>query len=140
MNELPVITLRHLMINGEKQIGMQFFASKVIHALIKTLNSPKWSQEYCMVYVINTPDNVNSIFKTFKGVAWINCRYFYRNKPVSTYAEAVDLTSLKNKYTPNKLACPPEYIALLETKRYSIQPSLIQCSFLSLWSFSKTKT
>jgi len=121
MNQLPIITLRHLMVDGNKCIGMQFYASKIIHALIKTLDSPKWSAQYSMVYIANTPDHVNSIFKTFKGSAWINCRYFYRNKPVSTNAIPVDLSSLKSKavITKNDEACPQEYIELLETKRYS---------------------
>jgi integrase/recombinase XerD len=120
MNQLPVITLRHLMINGTKYIGMQFYASKIIHALIKTLDSPKWSPVHNMVYIANTPANLYSIFKTFKGSAWINCRYFYRNKPVFPHAQAVDLSSLKDKIAVNKPACPAEYIALLETKHYSL--------------------
>lgn len=106
------------MINGAKYIGMQFYASKIVHALIKTLDSPKWSEEYKMVYIANTPENVYAIFRTFKGTAWINCRYFHKNKPVHTNAEEVDLSSLKNK-AHDKTACPAEYIALLETKRYS---------------------
>jgi integrase/recombinase XerD len=122
MNQLPVITLRHLMIDGNKCIGMQFYASEIIQALIKTLDSPKWSQQYSMVYIANTPDNFQSIFKSFKGSAWINCRYFYRNKPVFANAQEVDLSSLKKKaaMVNNEEACPQEYIDLLETKRYSI--------------------
>src|SRR5687768_14438016 len=97
MNQLPIITLRHLVLQGKKYVGMQFYASKVIHLLIKTLDSPKWSQEYSMVYILNTPENVNSIFNTFKGVAYINCRYFYKNKPIFTHSVPVDLSSLKTK-------------------------------------------
>jgi site-specific recombinase XerD len=119
MNQLPVITLRHLMINGTRYIGMQFYASKIIHALVKTLDSPKWSQQYNMVYIANTPENLHSIFKTFKGSAWVNCRYFYKNKPVFANAEPVDLSALKKQPGGDKEICPPEYLALLETKRYS---------------------
>ena len=129
MNQLPIITLRHLMINGVKQIGMQFYASKIIHALIKTLDSPKWSQDHSMVYISNTPENVYSIFRTFKGTAWINCRYFYRNKPLCSNALPVDLSSLKSKAATSKEGCPPEYIALLETKRYSLNTAKTYISF-----------
>lgn len=45
MRQLPVITLRHLMIGGNRYIGIQFYHSIMIQALIKTLDSPKWSQE-----------------------------------------------------------------------------------------------
>ena len=132
MNQIPVITLRHLMINGNKYIGMQFYASKIIHALIKTLDSPKWSQEHSMVYISNTPDNVYSIFRTFKGTAWINCRYFYRNKPVFSNAQPVDLSTIKSKSAANvEDACPPEYIELLETKRYSLNTAKMYTSLFS---------
>jgi integrase/recombinase XerD len=131
MGQLPIITLRHLMIKGNKYIGIQFYHSVMIHALIKTLDSPKWSQEYSMAYIPNTPDNVYSIFRTFKGSAWINCRYFYKNKPVFSNAKAVDLSSLKKQSTGNKEACPVEYLALLETKRYSLSTARMYTSLFS---------
>ena len=84
-----------------------------------------------MVYIANTPDNVNSIFRTFKGSAWVNCRYFYKNKPVVSNAKPVDLSSLKKQSTNNKEACPAEYIALLETKRYSISTARMYTSLFS---------
>lgn len=131
MNNLPVITLRHLMINSSKYIGLQFYPSKIIHALVKTLDSPKWSQEHQMVYIVNTPQNVYSIFNTFKGCAWINCRYFYKNKPVSSGAVPVDLTFLKGKGTEADSVVPAEYIALLETKRYSLNTARMYTSLFS---------
>ena len=120
MNTLPIITLRHLMFSGKKYIGMQFYPSKIIHALIKTLDSPKWSEPDRMVYITNTPENLYSIFNTFKGVAWVNCRYFYRNKAVSANGQEIDLAFLKDKVTADAIQCPAAYIALLETKRYSL--------------------
>lgn len=54
MDRLPVITLRHLMINDDKCIGLQFFPSKRIHAFIKMLDNPRWSKVYQMVFVLNT--------------------------------------------------------------------------------------
>jgi integrase/recombinase XerD len=140
MNHLPVLTLRHLMINGAKCIGIQFYPSKIINALIKTLDSPKWSREHDMVYISNTPPNVYAIFSTFKGTAWINCRYFYRNRPVSLQAAPVDLSSLKDRPEGNKIACPPEYLALLETKRYSLNTArMYTCLFSEFMNFFKGK-
>ena len=99
---------------------------------VKTLDSPKWSQEHNMVYISNTPDNVYSIFRTFKGTAWINCRYFYRNKPVFSNAQPVDLSTIKSKLVANaEDACPPEYIELLETKRYSLNTARMYTSLFS---------
>jgi site-specific recombinase XerD len=132
MNQLPVITLRHLLVDGEKCIGLQFYPSKLIQALVKTLESPKWSEDYGMVYIQNTSQNFNLLFKTFKGAAWINCRYFLRNRPVSKNALEVDLSSLKpsqNVDTPNY--CPPQYVELLETKRYAFNTAR---SYISMFS------
>jgi len=122
-NRLPVITLRHLVIHGEKCIGLQFYPSRRIQAFIKTLDNPRWSTTYQMVFVLNTPTQVEQLFKTFRGEAWINCRYFFKNKPIRTQGAASDLQIIKQKHE-DKLAnglsaCPKEYIQLLETRRYS---------------------
>jgi len=123
MHQLTIVTLRHLMIDSQKCIGIQFLHSKVIHALVKTLNSPRWSEANKMVYIANTPENLSAIFTTFKGIAWVNCRYFYRNKPVFSNTQAEDITPIKDKYLKRPDLCPPDYIALLETKRYSLNTS-----------------
>lgn len=121
MNHLPVITLRHLLIDGQKCIGLQFFPSKLIQALVKTLETPKWSEIYNMVYIENSPANLTAIFNTFKGAAWINCRYFNKNRPLRNNSVAVDLSSFKSETEPGNRNhhCPREYIELLETRRYS---------------------
>ncbi|MGC3945578.1 MAG: tyrosine-type recombinase/integrase [Chryseolinea sp.] len=117
-NTLPVITLRHVIVDGRKAIGMQFYPNKVIHALVKTLPTPQWSEEHQMVFVVNTEDNLTTIFNTFRGVAYVNCKYFLRGKPVRKGAEHVDLTELRCKCGQG--GCPAEYLDLLETKRYSL--------------------
>ena len=76
MNNLKTITLKHLFIKDEKQIGLKFYPDKVINALVKDLPSPKWSNKYNMVFVKNTKENVDLIFEKFRGVAWINGNSF----------------------------------------------------------------
>lgn len=132
MQKPPIITLRHLLIKEEKCIGIQFQNSKVIEALIRTLKSPMWSNHFQMVYIRNTPQNFSAIFKVFKGVAWVNCRYFLRNRPITKNAIAVDLSALKKAKPANDvLPCPPEYIALLETKRYSLNTARVYTTLFS---------
>jgi len=117
-NNLPIITLRHILVGSMHAIGMQFYANKVVHALIKSLPDPKWSAANQMVFLENTPENLTAIFKTFSGVAYVNCKYFLRNRPVRKGAEAVDLHELRQKCGED--GCPTEYLNLLETKRYSV--------------------
>ncbi len=66
------ITLKHLLIGNQKMIGLQFYPDKVIQALIKELPNPKWSNEFSMVYINNTKENLDQIFDKFRGVAWVD--------------------------------------------------------------------
>jgi hypothetical protein len=96
MNQLPIITLRQLMIDKEKCIGLQYHHDSYIERLLKEICEAQWSDEYRMSYVLNTVGNLNLIFKTFKGIAWINCRYFSRNKPLKDHGYLEDFTSIRN--------------------------------------------
>jgi len=42
------ITLKHLLIDEQKMVGLQFNADKVIQALGKELPDPRWSDQYQM--------------------------------------------------------------------------------------------
>lgn len=137
MNQLPIITLRHLLIDKSKCIGMQFFPHPTLHALVKTLDSVKWSAEFSMVYVPNKKKHFHAILATFKGIAWLNCRYFFRNKPVHTNAEATDLSPVRNQIrrANHALQCqvqfPSAYIEHLELKRYSLNTARMYTSLFS---------
>ncbi len=114
------ITLKHLLINNQRCIGLQFYADKVIQALIKELPSPKWSNEFGMVYLANTKENLDAIFKQFRGVAWINTSFFFENKIVNNFNEPVDVQWFRNRKTDkNYRICPEEYLLKLELKKYS---------------------
>ncbi|WP_348637352.1 hypothetical protein [Aquimarina sp. 2201CG14-23] len=57
------ITLKHILINQQKMIGLQFYPDKVIQALIKELPNPRWSTLFNMVYIANTRKNQGLIFQ-----------------------------------------------------------------------------
>lgn len=78
------ITLKHLHIKGEKQIGLRFYPNKVLNALVKGLPNIKWSDEYNMSYISNNKTNINIIFHTFKGVAWIDGKYSFDKKKIKS--------------------------------------------------------
>lgn len=115
------ISLKHLLIGSEKQIGIKFYPNKVIQALIKGLPNVKWSNEYNMAYVKNTPTNLNTILKAFKGVAWVDCRYFFKNKPVNIQGlDNGDIKWVKNRTIKcDYRVCPDDYLQKLELKRYA---------------------
>lgn len=118
--KLPIITLRHLLIDGRRCIGMQYYPQHAIDLLMAGVGAIR-SDEYNMMYVENSGGNLGRLFQTFKGVAWLNCRYFDRNSPVRQGAEVVDLSSFRTAIEEGRLAaCPVEYVELLERKRYSV--------------------
>ena len=120
MDKTKQITLKHLLINQQKCIGLQFYPDKVIQALIKELPSPKWSKEFSMVYLPNNKKSLDSIFKKFKGVAWVNTSHFFTNKPINTNGEKMNVDWFrKREIKPNYRVCPEEYLQKLELKKYA---------------------
>lgn len=138
MNKLPIITLRNLMIAGTKCIGLQHYPTKVIDLLINGLDHVQYSDEYRMRFIPNTDANLKEIMQRFRGVAWINYKFFYKNKPIHTHGVDEDFSPLKEK---NKVEgqviqyCPPEYIQLLETRRYSFNTARIYCALFGAFVY-----
>lgn len=113
------ITLKHLFINNGKMIGIQFYPNKLIHKLIKTLPSPKWSNEFNMVYIKNNKENLTQLFDTFRGIAWVDTRNFIKDKPIKDNPP-LNIDSFRTrKLSKTFKACPEEFLTKLELKRYS---------------------
>jgi site-specific recombinase XerD len=114
------ISLKHLLIEGKKQIGIKYYPDKIVTQVIESLPGARWSEEFKMPYVSNTDDNLEIIYKSFKGIAWINGGHFYskkgnrNNKPLN-----IDHYR-KRKLAPGYRACPEEYLLKLELKKYSL--------------------
>jgi integrase/recombinase XerD len=67
------------------------------------------------------PGNFELLFKILRGVAWINCRYFLKNKPIRPKGSGSDFSNLRKSINSKARfqAFPMTYIELLERKRYS---------------------
>lgn len=114
------ITLKHLLIKNQQCIGFQFNADKVIEALIEQLPDPKWSRQFRMAYILNTNENINLVFEKFKGVAWVNCNYFFQDRILNHDNQPIDTKWFKKRSTKeNFKTCPEEYLQKLALKRYS---------------------
>lgn len=123
------IALKHLLIDGRKQIGLKFYPDKVIHALIKELPHVKWSQKFGMVYTPNTPQNFNLIFSTFKGVAWINLSSFSTKKILKNENQSITVDTYRNReLAVGYKSCPEEFLRKLELKHYSMNTARIYIS------------
>ena len=101
-------------------IGIKFAPDKVIHALIKSLDRPKWSSEYHLVYIPNNKDNLAKVYNTFRDVAWINYNRFLTNKPIAKGRDKVNADWFRRRPLPeNYRRCPEEYLLKLELRCYA---------------------
>ncbi|MEL4309080.1 tyrosine-type recombinase/integrase [Joostella sp. CR20] len=120
------ITLRNLFLHGKKCIGLEYQSDKVINALVKELPNPRWNKMMGIVYVDNTPKNIDAIFKKFKGVAWINSNYFFSNKPLENDNDTLNFDWFhKRKLPVNHRRCPAPYLQKLKLKRYAMATAKI---------------
>lgn len=121
-----ILNLEHLLINGEKKIGLKFYPDKAIQDVIKGLPEVKWSKQYGMAYIKNNKANVIHIFDRFRGIAWVNGENFFKRKERETNNEFdfKDDEIKINKYRQRKMehgyrTCPDEFLRKLEIKHYS---------------------
>lgn len=120
------VILKHLVINSEKQIGIQFFSDRLIQLVIKSLDNAKWSKEFSMVYIKNTKENLDAIFSGFKDVAWVNANSFFTQYHAGKGVTSVSLDKLRAKEPKlNKLKCPENFLQKLELGHYSINTARI---------------
>lgn len=114
------ITLKHLLFNSKKYIGLQFNTNKVLNIIIQELEDVQWSEEFNMYYVPNTSKHLDSIFSLFRGVVWIDSKYFFANTRSKQLTETFDVGWYrKRKRQPGFRFCPENYLQKLELKRYS---------------------
>jgi len=118
---MKTITLKHFFINNEKQIGLEFQPDKTLNVFIKSLPNIKWSTKFGIAYIRNNHDNLATIFKVFKGIAWVNGAHFFpktKSKLNNTPVTVNDFR--KRKPIPNYRACPESYLLKLELKQYAM--------------------
>ncbi|UII79027.1 tyrosine-type recombinase/integrase [Flagellimonas sp. CMM7] len=114
------ITLKHLLIENQRKIGLQFSSDKVIQGLVDSIPGMKWSVEFNMHYLPNTKPNLEHIFKIFKGEVWVNGNYFFAIKKLHNDNPKVDVEWFRNrKLGADRKPCPEEYLSKLEILRYS---------------------
>lgn len=114
------ITLKHLLIKGRKCIGLLYYSDKVIEALANQLPDLEFSEEFHMHYVPNTKHHIDNIFKTFRGVVWLNCGLFFKATQSRESNDTMDIEWFrKRNLDPDYRKCPEPYLEKLEIKKYA---------------------
>ena len=114
------ITLKHLLINNKKCIGLQFYTNKVLNVIVKELNGIEWNDEFNMYFLPNNKANLDSIYNLFRGIAWINSKYFFQESRSKELAETIDVSWFRNRTRSASFKfCSEIYLQKLELKKYS---------------------
>ncbi|WP_339634496.1 site-specific tyrosine recombinase/integron integrase [Bizionia echini] len=114
------ITLKHLLIDNKKFIGLQFYSNKAVDILVKQLKHVNWSDEFNMYHVPNKKNQLDEIYNTFRGVAWVDSKYFFNQTRSKELNEVFDVDWYRQrKRPPNYRLCPEVYLQKLELKKYS---------------------
>lgn len=129
------ITLKNLLINGERQIGLKILSAGYLVDLIMQLPKVKYSDEYGMYYLLNTPANLRLLFKHFKGKVWLNGAGFFEKRSNGKQKEQVDLTPLKkrNEERAREAKIPEEFLFKLENKMYAANTAKTYISCFALF-------
>lgn len=120
MSQLQSITLKHLFIDHKKCIGLQYYSNKVINTFVKNLPNIAWSELYQMPYIPYSKQNLNIIFETFKGVAWVNGNYFFEKNRSKAVDDTIDTAwfDMRERSKDYK-TCPESYLQKLQLKKYA---------------------
>ncbi|WMN07880.1 tyrosine-type recombinase/integrase [Marivirga arenosa] len=134
-----MISLRHLEVDGKRMIGLKFYPDKVIQALVKTLPGVKWHKKRQMVCLLNTTENYNQVLNTFRGVAWLDMRYFSKKGWMGCDDPSVVIKGYKSRtFAASYKKCPDSFLDELEARKYAISTvrTYVSCfeSFLNFHS------
>lgn len=128
------ISLKHLLIDKKRCIGLQFYPEKVLNALVKSLPDVKWSNTFSMAYLPNTDRHFNVLFQTFKGVAWLNFSSFAHKKQRALNDKVPDIDAYRKRKLPTHYrTCPEEFFQKLEIRKYSLSTARSYISHFELF-------
>lgn len=112
--------MKHLLIDGKKQIGLQFKSDKVVQALVEKLPQVGWNEEFGMYHIENNKTNLGILFNTFRGEAWINGNYFFDSKDGLNPEKPKNVSWYRNRSLEKDYKrCPTEYLDKLELRKYA---------------------
>jgi site-specific recombinase XerD len=116
-----MISLRHLEIEGIRMIGLKFYPDKIIQALIKTLPNPKWHKKAQLAYLPNTAENYYRVLNTFKGVAWLDMRYFSKKGWMGSDDPSLVIAGYRKRKLPrNYKRVPDDLLDELQARKYAV--------------------
>jgi integrase/recombinase XerD len=84
----------------------------------------KFNKQFNMAYITNTKENLDLIFNVFRGVAWVDGKYFFLNKTLNNNNLAISKKTIQN--IPTEI--PAKYLDKLILKKYADNTVKVYCS------------
>ena len=115
------ITLKHLLIDKKKQIGLKFEYNETLAQILRGNQDFVWSNYYNMFYCKNSRKNIDWIYQIFKGIAWINSQSFFQKKYKGRNTVPDTIEEYRNRVKIKGVRyCPEEFYDKLENKHYNV--------------------
>ncbi|MBL4624108.1 MAG: site-specific integrase [Flavobacteriales bacterium] len=96
-----------------------------IKSLVKLIPQRKWCEEGQFLYAPNKSEILKDIFRIFRGKAWVDSDNIFKQK---TFKQRK-----KENLVHYKLMVPPDYIQVLEERRYSENTVNTYCSLFAVF-------
>lgn len=112
MSNLPVIQIKHLALDNSKVFGLYFDYDPKLKELVKK-SGATWSHYNKCWWIANSPENLNTLFITFRRKAWLDISALGNTKKEAKNVPEVQI--LKNV----KMLVPDAYQNKLRRMRYS---------------------
>jgi len=116
-----IITLHHVQINSLAMIGLYFKQDDVLEALCKNLAGIEWDTESSMYCLPASKQNLQLIYHTYKGIAWINgSRFHYKKQGAKQTEEDINLAAQIEQLKKAYPLVPQNYFRELQVKNYAV--------------------
>ncbi|WP_228851538.1 site-specific tyrosine recombinase/integron integrase [Aegicerativicinus sediminis] len=113
------ISLSHILINGQKHIGLKFRYDRRVQALVNSLPDVACNEDLGMFHLPNNKSNLDIIFRTFKGIAWVDGNMFFGQSRSRGLDDPLDLSWHEARSDRRQRSCPKEFKDKLRLKKYS---------------------
>lgn len=122
----PAITLAFDKLGDSAVVSLRFEKDFGLIAKVKSIKGVSWSQSQGFWYIPREAFNLNQVFETLKGVAWLD----YSALKLNESAAHKEVKKQKPVVKP-KVFIPQEYTDLLEQKRYAENTKTIYQSYFA---------
>lgn len=120
MNLQKSIRLRQLFIDDRPCIGLQFQHDKLIETKLAAFTDLEYSDSHRLHYLAATQENIDRLFKTFRGLAWISGSHYFSSSRCRPEGNSLLLDRFRRRIQADGVrTCPEEYLTKLEIKRYA---------------------